>query len=108
MTACPSCGGQLSAAHRFCPSCGAPAVAEPDVRKTVPLLFCDVSGSTAMGEQLDPEALRAVMAEYFAVARQAIEQHGGTGIQAADASRGVEPVYVSVATSGQELGVGGP
>lgn len=31
-----------------------------------------------MGEQLDPEALRAVMAEYFAVARQAIEQHGGT------------------------------
>jgi class 3 adenylate cyclase/tetratricopeptide (TPR) repeat protein len=44
----------------------------------VTVLFCDVTGSTAMGERLDPEQLRGVMAEYFAVARAAIERHGGT------------------------------
>lgn len=48
-----------------------------DVRKTVTLLFCDVSGSTALGEQLDPEVLRSVMGEYFAIARAAVERHGG-------------------------------
>jgi class 3 adenylate cyclase/tetratricopeptide (TPR) repeat protein len=42
------------------------------------VLFCDVTGSTALGERLDPEALRAVMARYFDVARGAIERHGGT------------------------------
>ena len=31
-----------------------------------------------LGERLDPEALRAVMARYFDVARVAIERHGGT------------------------------
>jgi class 3 adenylate cyclase len=44
----------------------------------VTVLFCDVTGSTALGERLDPEALRAVMARYFDVARGAIERHGGT------------------------------
>ena len=42
------------------------------------LLFTDVTGSTAMGEQLDPEAFRSVMGRYFAIARTAIERHGGT------------------------------
>jgi tetratricopeptide (TPR) repeat protein len=44
----------------------------------VTVLFCDVAGSTALGERLDPEALRRVMASYFEVARVAIERHGGT------------------------------
>jgi class 3 adenylate cyclase len=54
--------------------------AEPvrEQRKVVTVLFCDVTGSTALGESLDPEALRAVMARYFDVARVAIERHGGT------------------------------
>ena len=42
------------------------------------LLFTDVTGSTALGEALDPEALRAVMGRYFEVARAAVVQHGGT------------------------------
>src|SRR3954464_1314088 len=65
---------------RFCPGCGGAAAGPTavEVRKTVTLLFCDVSGSTAMGEQLDPEALRAVMGRYFAVASAAVERHGGT------------------------------
>jgi class 3 adenylate cyclase len=44
----------------------------------VTVLFCDVAGSTALGERLDPEALRKVMARYFDVAKIAIERHGGT------------------------------
>ena len=44
----------------------------------VTALFCDVAGSTALGERLDPEALRAVMAAYFTSMRTVIERHGGT------------------------------
>ncbi len=47
-------------------------------RKTVTLLFCDVTGSTALGEQLDPESLRDVIQRYFAEMRAVIERHGGT------------------------------
>ena len=42
------------------------------------VLFCDVTGSTALGERLDPESFRQVMARYFGAARAVIEQHGGT------------------------------
>jgi class 3 adenylate cyclase/tetratricopeptide (TPR) repeat protein len=49
-----------------------------DVRKTVTVLFADVVGSTALGEGLDPEALRRVMARHFDVARSCLERHGGT------------------------------
>jgi len=41
-------------------------------------LFADVSGSTSLGEQLDPEALRGLMTRYFAEMRRIIELHGGT------------------------------
>ncbi len=41
------------------------------------MLFSDVSGSTALGERLDPESLRHVLARYFDVAREAVERHGG-------------------------------
>jgi class 3 adenylate cyclase/tetratricopeptide (TPR) repeat protein len=77
---CPACSAENPSGARFCNACGAALPAEParDVRKVVTVLFCDVTGSTAMGERLDPEQLRGVMAEYFAVARAAIERHGGT------------------------------
>src|SRR5213596_1836162 len=48
------------------------------VRKTVTVLFCDVTGSTSLGERIDPETLRRVMLEYFDEMRAAIERHGGT------------------------------
>ena len=47
------------------------------MRKTVTVLFCDVTGSTALGERLDPESLRRVMARYFE-AMAIVERHGGT------------------------------
>ena len=48
------------------------------MRKTVTVLFADVTGSTALGERLDPESFRRVMARYFDVARGCLERHGGT------------------------------
>jgi class 3 adenylate cyclase/tetratricopeptide (TPR) repeat protein len=44
----------------------------------VTILFCDVTGSTALGERLDSESLRRVMERYFALARNVLERHGGT------------------------------
>ena len=34
-------------------------------RKVVTVLFCDVIGSTALGESIDAEALQALLARYF-------------------------------------------
>jgi class 3 adenylate cyclase/tetratricopeptide (TPR) repeat protein len=47
-------------------------------RKTVTVLFCDVIGSTALGESIDPEALREVLARYFERMKAVVEAHGGT------------------------------
>ena len=55
---------------------GAPASREQ--RKTVTVLFCDVTGSTALGESTDPEALGAVLARYFERMKGIVESHGGT------------------------------
>src|SRR6266511_3001584 len=81
MTVCASCGYESAEAFKFCPECGASAVAEVqprEQRKTVTVLFCDVTGSTALGESTDPEALRAVLARYFERMKGIIESHGGT------------------------------
>ena len=43
------------------------------------VLFCDVVGSTELGERLDPESLRRVLARYFSTVRTVIERHGGRG-----------------------------
>jgi class 3 adenylate cyclase len=55
---CSACGAENRDEARFCDACGAPlaATAVQEHRKQVTVLFCDVSGSTALGEQLDPEA----------------------------------------------------
>ena len=65
---------------RFCNSCAAPlaAPASREQRKTVTVLFCDVTGSTAFGESTDPEALRALLARYFERMKGIVESHGGT------------------------------
>jgi class 3 adenylate cyclase/tetratricopeptide (TPR) repeat protein len=77
---CPSCGEQNPESARFCSACGRPLglAAGRETRKTVTVLFADVTGSTALGERLDPESLRRVMARYFDAARGCLERHGGT------------------------------
>ncbi|HVN60118.1 MAG TPA: AAA family ATPase [Gaiellaceae bacterium] len=47
------------------------------MRKTVTAVFCDVSGSTALGERLDPEALRHVLGRFYGEMRAVLERHGG-------------------------------
>jgi class 3 adenylate cyclase/tetratricopeptide (TPR) repeat protein len=47
-------------------------------RKLVTILFADVTGSTALGESLDPEDIRALMSRYYGHARRIIQEHGGT------------------------------
>jgi class 3 adenylate cyclase/tetratricopeptide (TPR) repeat protein len=49
-----------------------------EIRKTVTVLFADVTGSTALGERLDPESMRSIMTRYFEEMRSLIESHGGT------------------------------
>jgi class 3 adenylate cyclase/tetratricopeptide (TPR) repeat protein len=78
--ACRSCGAELPAGARFCPSCATPVEKAQggEERKLVTVLFADVTGSTGLGERLDPEQLRDVMSSYFEAMRQAIEVEGGT------------------------------
>ena len=47
-------------------------------RKIVSVLFCDLVDSTPLAGAYDPEDWRAVVARYFASARAAVEQYGGT------------------------------
>ena len=47
-------------------------------RRLVTILFADVSGSTALGETLDPEDLRALLTRYYAIARDVVAEYGGT------------------------------
>jgi class 3 adenylate cyclase len=76
---CAQCGAELPGSAKFCLECGTPVPDGPprETRRTVTLVFTDVTGSTELGEQLDPEAYRGVMGRYFAVARAAVERHGG-------------------------------
>ncbi|HEY1127114.1 MAG TPA: adenylate/guanylate cyclase domain-containing protein, partial [Actinomycetota bacterium] len=81
MAVCAICGTDLPRGARFCPNCGS-AVAEGQgggrERKLVTVLFADVTGSTTLGERLDPERMREVMDAFFAAMRAEIEAEGGT------------------------------
>jgi len=50
----------------------------PEERRVVTVLFADVAGSTELGEMSDAEDIRAVLARYYAIAREVIAAHGGT------------------------------
>jgi class 3 adenylate cyclase/tetratricopeptide (TPR) repeat protein len=80
MKVCPNCGEENPDRFRLCGFCGTPFdVAEPplEVRKTVTVVFSDLVGSTSLGESLDSETLREVLARYFAAMQAALEGHGG-------------------------------
>ncbi len=53
------------------------ASAASATRKTVTVLFCDLAESTALGERLDPETLRGLLARWYEAMRAPIERHGG-------------------------------
>ena len=77
---CPACGHENRPEARFCDSCGAALTVSEgrETRKVVTILFCDVVGSTALGERVDPEPLRRLMGSYYDQMRAIVERHGGT------------------------------
>jgi len=76
---CVSCGHENSAAARFCEACGAAfGGGSGEHRKVVTVLFCDVVGSTSLGELSDPEALRVLLVRYFERMRGIVESHEGS------------------------------
>ena len=79
---CTNCGHANSEGAKFCEECGfsfaAVQAGAKEQRKTVTVLFCDLTGSTSLGETLDPERLRAVLARYFERMKAIVERHGGS------------------------------
>ena len=63
MASCDRCGTINPDNARFCNACGYSLAAPPNlrlhVRKTVTVLFCDVTGSTALGDRQDPSVSAA-------------------------------------------------
>ena len=81
MPSCPSCGRENEDDARFCNACGASLLAVEatrEQRKVVTILFCDLVGSTALGESIDPEVVRARLTRTFEDLRAILERHGGT------------------------------
>jgi class 3 adenylate cyclase/tetratricopeptide (TPR) repeat protein len=81
VSSCPACGHENPPDARFCNACGAgvgPDHVPREQRKVVTVLFCDVTGSTELGERLDPEAFRLLLARYFDRMRAIVERHGGS------------------------------
>ena len=80
LVACPACVRETPAELPRCGYCGAPlpSLELTAERRIVTLVFADVTGSTALGERLDAEAVRLAMTRFFEIARAALDRHGGT------------------------------
>src|SRR5262244_1199586 len=100
---CPSCGQQVRPTAKFCGECGTTLGAEgkrpaaksrkrtgaPRARKAtqpaapkaerrqLTVMFCDLVGSTALSEQLDPEELREVVRAYQETCTTLIQRYDG-------------------------------
>ena len=101
---CESCGTEAPDGARFCIACGAPietaasgeqpaarpsgratAAAEGtpppgrgvDERRTVTVLFADLSGYTAVAETLDPESVKRLLERILARLGDEVERYGG-------------------------------
>ncbi|HET6947581.1 MAG TPA: adenylate/guanylate cyclase domain-containing protein [bacterium] len=75
---CPNCGTANTLAAQFCLRCGAPlAGTSATERRVLSVLFADLVGSTQLALRLDPEPMRALIAQYFTAMREEIERYGG-------------------------------
>jgi class 3 adenylate cyclase/tetratricopeptide (TPR) repeat protein len=82
MRGCPQCGERSDDRGAYCWACGASLRTGPtaprEARKTVTAIFCDIVGSTTIGERQDPERLHWLMSRYFDKMGAIVERHGGT------------------------------
>lgn len=77
---CIACGFVNAAASRFCGGCGSPLKLAPEApggRRQITVLMCDLVGSTALSQRLDPEDLRDLLAAYQRVCSEAVKRHEG-------------------------------
>jgi predicted ATPase/class 3 adenylate cyclase len=81
---CGHCGFLNEPGAQFCGGCAcklqalnAPLPEREGERRQVTILFCDLVGSTALSNALDPEDMRIVIRAYQAVATDAMERQGG-------------------------------
>ena len=87
---CGGCGASVELTAASCPNCSIEfdpaAVARPlaspgpttrEERRVVTILFVDLTGFTNLGEQLDPEDLRALQQRYFDTVARAIRRRSG-------------------------------
>jgi predicted ATPase/class 3 adenylate cyclase len=78
---CSACGFENDPEARFCMSCGTAiadrAPGKHEVRKVVTVVFSDVTGSTRLGQELDPESLKRMMSRHFDEMQSVLERHGG-------------------------------
>ncbi|MBR1271939.1 AAA family ATPase [Bradyrhizobium sp. AUGA SZCCT0222] len=94
--ACPACGHGNTARSKFCNECGATLTpGAPTLLETVPqatssapsgpaaerrqlsVMFCDLVGSVALAERLDPEDLHDLLAKYQRLGTKIVESGGG-------------------------------
>ena len=81
MITCPAAARRIPDGFRFCGRCGnelAPAGEHAEVRKVVTIVFCDLTGSTALGHASDPRRCAGRCARYYDEMRGILERHGGT------------------------------
>lgn len=69
---CPSCHHENPDTSKFCSECGTrlstPQTSQPEgERRQLTVMFCDLVGSTALSERLDPEDFGEVIASYQAI-----------------------------------------
>jgi class 3 adenylate cyclase/tetratricopeptide (TPR) repeat protein len=87
---CGSCGAAAPPQARFCMECGtalgdagagapaAPVASPPEERRQVSVLFADLSGYTAVSEQMDPERVKALVDAALRRLAEEVERFGGT------------------------------
>ena len=81
MTRCRHCHFDNPPAMKFCGGCGQPLPAQPEraeaERRQLTVMFCDLVGSAALADRLDPEELRDVIRAYQQAAGEAIRKYEG-------------------------------
>ena len=94
---CTNCGTELSETAKFCPECAHPVFShvragasgsagstplaaqagDSGERRQLTVMFCDLVGSTALSEKLDPEELRALLHDYRTRCGEVIARYEG-------------------------------